>query len=187
MYGLVNRAIEELVIERAGRPLWEAVKRKADVRLSGFVSMESYPDSLTYDLVSAASEVLGASPEEILHDFGRHWILFTARSAYGGLFQMAGDSLADFLSNLDAMHSRLATTMPELVPPSFTTIVESENVYRVRYESTREGLAPMVVGLLSGLGELFETPVEVEHVVTRSEGSNVDEFLLTVEKRAESP
>jgi hypothetical protein len=185
MYGLVNRAIEELVTERAGRPTWEAVKRRAGVTAPGFVSMDPYPDSLTHDLVVAASELLGQPPETLLRALGHYWILFTARGDYGALFDMAGDSLHDFLAHLDAMHSRLATIMPELVPPSFSVRPERGGTLRVRYESPREGLAPMVVGLLEGLAEFFESDASVEHVVVRGEGVPADEFLLVLAKGSE--
>ena len=183
MYGLLNRAIEELVTERAGRPIWEAVKRKAGVTVPCFVSLESYPDALTYDLVAAASEVLGEPTDAILRAFGRHWVLSTARGEFGPLFELAGSSFEAFLGHLDALHSHLVTSMPELVPPSFTLFWEREGVARLRYESSREGLAPMLVGLVEGLAELFEIDVRVEHVVTRgatADGAAADEFLVTL-------
>ena len=61
MYGLVNKAVEELVVSNFGEDKWELIKSKAGVDVDVFISNESYPDSMTYDLVGAASEVLGAA------------------------------------------------------------------------------------------------------------------------------
>jgi hypothetical protein len=78
MYGLVNKAIEELVVTHFGEDQWELIKKKASVDVEVFVSNEAYPDEMTYDLVSAASEVLGKSASAILVAFGEHWVLKTA-------------------------------------------------------------------------------------------------------------
>ncbi|MEM7411596.1 MAG: heme NO-binding domain-containing protein [Myxococcota bacterium] len=168
MYGLVNRAIEELVLEQAGPAAWNQIRKRAQLQIPGFVSMQAYPDAITYALVGAASQVLDIAPSELLRAFGRHWILFTGREGYGSLLEAAGQDLREFLLNLDALHARLGLSMPELVPPSFS-VEEADGALRVEYRSTRVGLAPMVVGLLEGLGELFDEPVSVEHVQTRDE------------------
>ena len=66
MYGLVNKAIEDMVCSRFDEDSWEAIKRRADVDVDVFIAMDDYPDGVTYRLVGAASEVLGLSPEEVL-------------------------------------------------------------------------------------------------------------------------
>ena len=58
MYGLANKALEQLVTSRFGEEAWETVKRNAGVDVDVFVSMEAYPDDVTYKLVRSASEVL---------------------------------------------------------------------------------------------------------------------------------
>lgn len=182
MYGLVNRAIEELVVERAGRLAWEVAKRRAGVQVPSFISMRAYPDQMSFDLVAAASHVLGIPVPEVLREFGRHWVLFTGGGAYGSLFRVAGSSVREVLQGLDGLHSRLSTSMPELLPPSVAVVGESAEGLRVRYESSREGLEAMMIGLIEGLGELFETPVEVEHVVSRAQGAEAEEFLVRFAK-----
>jgi hypothetical protein len=174
----VNRAIEDLVVQIAGADAWLKVKALAGIDVEVFVAMETYSDEVTYHLVGAASEVLGISPTAVLEAFGRHWILYTGRRGYGAIFETMGRNLPEFLGNLDAMHSRLSLSMPDLRPPSFTCEPLSEGLLRVEYWSEREGLAPMVGGLLAGLGELFEVTVVVTHTLARSSGADHDEFLI---------
>ena len=57
MYGLVNKAIEDLAIAVGGKEAWGQIKEEAGVDLVAFVSMDAYPDELTYSLVGAASSV----------------------------------------------------------------------------------------------------------------------------------
>mgnify|MGYP002777737812 CR=1 FL=1 len=179
MYGLVNKAVEDLVCTRFGEDTWAKIQEKAAVDVVGFVSMEPYPDEVTYKLVGAASEVLGAPVPALLEAFGEYWILYTAREGYGELISMFGSSLAEFLGNLDNMHTRVGLSFPHLRPPSFVSRDLGDGRFELEYHSTREALAPMVVGLLKGLAKSFGEAVEVEHVHGRDRGGH-DLFRLQV-------
>lgn len=180
MYGLVNRAIEELVREQFGDAAWEAIKQKANVDIDVFIGLEAYPDSVTYSLVGAASEVLNLPAETILEEFGKYWVLYTGKTAYGSLLDSSKLSLFDSIRNLDNMHSRISLTMPHLHPPSFQCTDETETSIHVHYYSERAGLAPMVIGLLSGLATLYNTPVDIKQVSSITQGADHDEFLVTL-------
>jgi len=143
-----------------------------------FVSNEAYPDELTYKLVGAASETLNLPAEKVLHVFGEHWILKTAREGYGHLMEAAGDNLRDFLINLPNFHTRVVMIMPKLEPPHFKVTNVTESSLRLHYHTHREGLAPFMLGLLSGLAKMFETEIEVEHDVVRGDDADHDEFLI---------
>lgn len=180
MYGLVNKAIEDLAISTGGEETWRRIKEEAGVDVVAFVSMDAYDDELTYRLVGAASRVLDVPAEEILASFGRHWVLYTAREGYGPLLDRAGSSIGELLTNLDALHTRVGLTMPALRPPSFQVDVVDDATFLVRYYSERTGLAPMVVGLLEGVGKRFGHEVVVTHSASRSEELDHDEFLLRI-------
>lgn len=176
MYGLVNVGIRELVVRSYGVETWKRVLDKSGVGEGAFVAMRSYDDATTYALVGAASEVLGVPAEQILETFGEHWILFTAKGGYGSLLDVCGRDFPEFLQALDAMHGRIMVSFPDLQPPIIQVQERGDGRMRVVYRSPRPGLAPMVVGLLRGLGKRFEVEVEVDHVVKRPAGSDTDEF-----------
>ena len=178
MYGLVNKAIEDLVCARFGEESWEAIRRKADIDIEVFVCMDAYPDDVTYKLVGAASEVLGLSMEELLETFGEYWVSYTGRVGYGEMLKMAGDSLPAFLENLDNLHAHVGLVFPHLKPPTFRCEDIREHSLRLHYYSDRAGLAPMVVGLLKGLGKMFNTETNVTHVSSRDNGHDHDVFLV---------
>ncbi len=178
MYGMVNKAIEDLAISVGGPQVWEAIKQEAGLDIVAFVSMNSYDDDVTYRLVGAASRVLELPAETILEEFGKHWILYTGREGYGPLLSSAGTTVQEFLRNLDALHARVRLSMPDLRPPSFTVeALEDDNIV-VHYYSTRAGLGPMVVGLLKGLGALLGEDVEVERMDQTENGADHDVFLV---------
>ena len=178
MYGLVNKAIKDMVCERFGEDTWEIIKQKAEVDVDIFLSMDAYPDDVTHRLVKAASIVLGISAAEILQAFGEYWVLYTAKEGYGEMLDMAGDNLPEFLQNLDNLHSRVGLSFPQLKPPSFQCEEIDEDSLHLNYHSTRDGLAPMVKGLLKGLGERFQTEIAITQTSSREEGANHDEFLI---------
>lgn len=178
MYGLVNRAIEDLVRQRYGNDRWEAIRSRAGVDAAPFVSMQAYPDAVTYRLVAAASEELGVSADTLLEAFGQHWTLYTGRQGYGETLALGGRSFVEFLQNLDALHANVALSMPQLRPPSFWCTNVTDRSLRLHYRSEREGLAPMVIGLIKGLGEMFRTDVTVRHARPRGGSSDHDEFEI---------
>lgn len=179
MYGMVNKAVEEMVVLHHGEETWERIKAKAGVDVEVFMSNEGYPDQITYNLVAAASEVLQTPADQILQSFGEHWILHTAQEGYGGLMQAAGKTLPEFLKNLPNFHSRVAMIFPQLKPPHFECSDITDRSLQLHYFSDRPGLAPFVVGLMRGLGKMFHTPVTVRQTATKTQGADHDVFEVT--------
>jgi hypothetical protein len=180
MLGMVNKAVEDLARSVGGDAAWDAIRVRAGIDVVAFVSSTVYDDAVTYRLVEAACEVFSMSAADVLEAFGRHWILYTGREGYGPLLAAAGSTLPEFLRNLDAMHARVALSIPELNLPTFDVVDLDDGRTEVVYRSSREGLGPMVVGLLKGLGVLLEQQVEVTQTASRAAGADHDRFLVAV-------
>lgn len=181
MYGLVNKAIEDLVRQQGGEGAWQRVAEEAGFGDRTFLSMEVYDDALTYRLVAAGAEALGKSPEKLLEELGFFWIRYTASEGYGELMDLFGSTLEEFLGNLDAMHARIGMSMSALDPPSFHFEPGADGKHLLHYRSGRPGLAPMVLGLLRGLAARFRTDVVVT-LLPREPGADHDVFRI--ERRA---
>lgn len=166
MYGMVNQAIKDLVVSRFGETAWAQICEKSNIPTSDFVFMQYYPDKLTYDLVGAASAQLAIPAEAVLEEFGKHWVLYTAKEGYGPIMDLFGRNYKSCLMNLNNLHARMGMTMPSLTPPRFVFTEESEDVYLVSYFSKRPGLSPMVVGLLKGLAQKYNVNVDVQFSAT---------------------
>lgn len=179
MYGMVNKAIEQMVVMHHGEDAWEKIKVKAGTSIEVFISNEPYPDELTYALVAAASESLQVPQEKLLHEFGEHWILHTAMESYGGLMRAAGRSIGEFLGNLPNFHARVSMIFPKLKPPHFECTEITEHSLNLHYHSERSGLQPFVIGLMDGLGKMFDTPVEVKQTQFKHQGYTHDVFSVT--------
>lgn len=179
MYGIVNKAIQDLVIEQFGASEWEAVKEKSGVDVDFFLSNEPYDDAITYKLAGAASEVLGISVGQVLNAFGEWWILKTGKEKYGGLMEAGGSNLREFLVNLPMFHNRIMLMYPKLTPPEFKVSDATENSIHVHYHSKREGLQEFVRGLLSGLAKMYNVEAVIELLQTRDEGSTHEIFKVS--------
>jgi hypothetical protein len=178
MYGLVNKAIQDMVCSRFGEETWKEIKHKAEVDIDVFLNMEGYPDDITHKLIKAASVVLSLSTQQIMQAFGEFWVHYTAQEGYGEMMDMSGDTLPEFLENLDNLHARVGVSFPNLQPPSFECTDMEENSLSLHYRSDREGLTPMILGLVQGLGNRFDTEVDITQTQNRDEGAEHDEFLV---------
>lgn len=179
MYGMVNRALESMVCKHYGEATWEAIKQAAGVDIEIFVNNQSYNDDITYQLVEAASKVMNLPPATILESFGVHWVLHTAAEGYGELLRAAGRTLPEFMENLPNFHNRVAMIYPDIRPPHFRCTDMTPTSLRLHYISHRSGLESFVVGLMDGLGQMFDTPVTVELVESRANGAAHEVFLIT--------
>ncbi len=105
MYGLVNRAVEQLVVSLKGEPGWRGVCAHAGVSSDGFVATEIYDDKLTFDLVNAVSVRMGLPVETVLEAFGEYWITYTAAEGYESIMDSGGNNLREF-SGQPEQHAR---------------------------------------------------------------------------------
>lgn len=183
MYGLVNRALAEMITAEHGDAAWQDVRRAAAIDVGEFHAMTQYPDEVTVALVGAASTRLGLDASVLLRSLGHYWIKYTAKEGYGDLLKLAGGSFPSFLQNLDAMHARVGLSFPELRPPSFRCTDVTEDSLTFHYYSDRPGLTDLVLGLLHGLGDLFAISVDVTPAALKAQGADHDTFHVTYASR----
>ena len=178
MYGIVNKAIEDLVTDSFGTDKWESVKQHSGVDTDFLLSNEPYNDEITFKLAVSVSHVMNIPIEEVLITFGEYWILKTGKEKYGGLMDAGGSSLKEFLINLPLFHNRVILIYPKLTPPEFTISDIETNSLQVHYFSKREGLQEFVRGLLQGLSKLYHTETKIELLQSRNAGSNHEIFKV---------
>lgn len=178
MLGMINHAIGQMVVERLGEDAWDRVRERVGFDEPVFVVMKQYPDDLTYGLVGAVAEEASLPVTKVLHDFGRYWISYSDRQPWGKVMRSMGTDLRALLRALDAMHTRIAISFPDVTMPHFR-VDERPGAMLVHYFSPRAGLAPLVHGALEALGDLYGEPVEVVHAEDRAAGAQHDVFLVT--------
>lgn len=161
MYGLINSALQSMIRDKFGDEQWDRVLASSGVPEDSFLTMRSYDDAITYQLVGASSDVVGAPVEDCLEMFGEYWVLEVATKSYGMLMDASGGNLVEFMGNMNALHDRITGTFLNYVPPEFRVESLGDNRYRIHYVSQREGLVPFVDGLLKGLAQHFGDQLEI--------------------------
>jgi hypothetical protein len=178
MYGIVNKAIQELVIENYGKDTWEKIKITSGVHVDFFLGNETYPDADTYKLAAAVSEELNLSLKEVLIAFGEYWVLKTGQKNYGSLMKSGGHTLKEFLLNLPNFHSRVMLIFPNLTPPEFVVSDIEEKSLHLHYYSNRQGLQDFVHGLIQGLGKMYNAQTNITLLKSRNDGFDHEVFCV---------
>ncbi|MCF6141794.1 heme NO-binding domain-containing protein [Flavobacterium sp. K77] len=179
MYGIVNKAIEDLVLANFGEDCWERVKSRSGVDVDYFISNEPYDDDLTYALARAIAEETNTTLSNVLISFGEWWVVNTTKVKYGGLMEAGGRDLREFLINLPQFHNRVMLIYPKLTPPEFKVSQITENSLQLHYFSKREGLQDFVRGLIQGLGIIYKKAVVITLLQTRDHGSTHEIFNIS--------
>jgi hypothetical protein len=177
LYGLINKAVQGYLQENYGKAVWDQVAESAGISSAGFVSLETYPDELTYSLVTQAADILAVSADEILEGLGDYWISFTAYEGYGDFLARHNHNMIEFIEQLNAMHVRLMLIHPKMRIPKFSLEKISSTVYDLHYFSERQGLAPMLKGLLHGLSRKFKQEVHIIQLKSQPAEQGVHEVF----------
>jgi hypothetical protein len=164
MYGMIHRAIYELLAAHHSDSEWEDLKVVLNISPEGMISTRVYPDAQTIELVDQAAVLLRIAPDEFLRRLGRFWITFAEQGPYRHILDFTGKDLPSFIRGLNLMHQAVVSAMPQANVPSFTLIDDRSETLTVDYRSGREGLEPFVAGLFQGLLDRFGRAGSVAHV-----------------------
>lgn len=179
MYGIVNKAIEDLVTSKFGADKWEIILEKSGVEQNYFISSEPYDDDITFKLAMAVSSEMKVTPESVMVALGEWWIIKSTKDKYSGLMEAGGNNLRDFLINLPLFHNRVMLLYPKLTPPEFKISHLEKNSLYLHYFSKREGLQEFVRGLIQGLGIMFKTKTIIELIKSREQGDYNEVFKIS--------
>eukprot|EP00117_Sycon_ciliatum_P003398 scpid21713/ scgid8212/ Guanylate cyclase soluble subunit beta-2 len=174
MYGFMFKALERLIKSRFGDTIWTAILTDAtETDLEhGFKLHEMYPDSLLTKLVRSSITVLEKEKPELqmtanvlLELFGKEFFSWTVEYRYDNLLRILGSTLSDFLANLDALHDHLGTAYSGMQAPSFRCADSGKDVIYLYYYSVREGLYPIVSGIVKAVArEVYHVNISMEVV-----------------------
>ena len=178
MFGMIHRSARDMVLSQFGQAAWDEILTRAKLDESAFVSGESFPDEVTFRLITTAAEVANLSVDDTLYAFGEHWVAAAWNGPYATVMTVLGRSLSESLANLDRMHASIQIAMPDADLPQFSVIFEDDTRIEVEYVSNREGLEYFVRGLFSGLMKKFSVEGEIT-TEKASDGAQIFKILLS--------
>jgi len=171
VYGLVNRAMKEMVTEQFGNEAWIKIIDRDESIPNEFGIFAQYDDFITANIVGNICEDQKINAEDFLVDFGRYWVKYAKKSDYKGILEVFASSPTFLIKSLDSLHTRLTMLFENLSPPSFSTEEPRPGLILVNYSSDRNlPLEYFVKGLLVGIFELFDQQCKVNIVSFREEG-----------------
>ena len=179
MYGIINKAIQDLVINKFGEEEWESILESSDLDIDYFISNETYEDGITYKLIGTIAEKTNVPVSDLLYLFGEWWVIKVSKEKYGSLMESGGSSLREFLIHLPVFHNRIMLIYPKINAPEFRVSDVEDKSIHIHYFSERAGLKDFVHGILDGLGKMYNTPVKTELLESRDDGSDHEVFKVS--------
>ncbi len=184
MYGLINNALEDMIVTHFDEATWKQIHQASGVPEDAFLTMRSYDDAYTYALAGSASEVLKTPLDDCLVMFGHHWVAAIATRQFASLMEVTGNDTVSFLHNLNGLHDRISSTFLDYIPPEFRVedIDVAAGCYHVHYHSERKGLTPFVTGLLEGLAKHFGDDLQILSIkIDDSDEGTHSVYVLTIQ------
>lgn len=172
MYGMIHRAMRQMVFEQLGEEAWLALEHRLKIGPTELLTGMVYEDTLTFEIVAEAAARFNLTVDECLFEFGRYWIRYAEQGSLSSIMTFTGQDLATFIANLDRLHLAVGAAMPGTRLPSFTTLERNSGHLVVEYRSDRMGLENFVCGLFHGLMDRFDTHGDVA-ITSRGETSVV--------------
>ena len=116
MYGIINRALEELVIANFRQEKWLAVKQRSAVEADFFISNEATMTRSRRLLATAVSEEMNMPlSDAVMTAFGEWWIVETGKEKHGGLMDYIRPFLRRILVNPRRFWQQGYAIYPKLV------------------------------------------------------------------------
>lgn len=163
------------MLKSYGDETWRKIRElaKCDIPQGCFYRSMDFPDEITYQLIDAASKVLCISTSNLYETFGRNFVHFAEKHGYGSTLRSQGDSMREWLINIDEPHRMFSLRFPKCVFPAFWTEHDDEfcesrsgvdGSLILHYASARVGgLASVVEGIVKEAGSvLFQRTVHME-------------------------
>lgn len=170
MYGIINKALQEMVINNHGVNTWEAVKNKAQIEIDIFFNDEMYNDAITHRLVDALCDIASITAAQVFYNIGEWYVVQTIGKKYAGMVQTGGKTLKDFFENLPALYGSVKRLYFPNTPSSISISDIEENSVLVCYHGPRPNLEEIVRGGLSGFCIVFNAQPKVTIIENKSKG-----------------
>lgn len=122
MYGMIHRAMRNMVHEELGEDAWLALEQKLNIGPMDLLTGKVYDDALTLGIISEAAARLNLSVDQCLIAFGQYWIRYVDQGSLASIMNFTGQDLASFINNLDRLHLAVGAAMPDARLPTFATL-----------------------------------------------------------------
>jgi len=145
---------------------------------------ESVYDDAQLELLLAqgVAHLTPTTREQLLEQFGRHLALETFPSLAPDFYERHGTFQSCLLSVEDQIHTVVRSALPGAAPPHLRVTALGEAGVVIAYTSARK-LCPLLLGLVAGTAEKYETQIEATEALCALRGDPWCSIVVQAETR----
>ncbi|CCD68037.1 Soluble guanylate cyclase gcy-37 [Caenorhabditis elegans] len=188
MIGWTHVCVSALILRKYGPEVLEEILRKAGYQEDIKFDIQCYyDDTETMRIFRVAATVLGLSVDDMWEMYGEFLITHACETGWQKMLFCMANNLQEFLDNLNSMHYFIdqIAFKSEMKGPTFQCEPFGESGLKLHYFSFRQGLFPIVKGLVRKTARtLFEMDVKVcmlERNQERRKSGMVEHVIFSVE------
>ncbi|KAB1186627.1 MULTISPECIES: heme NO-binding domain-containing protein [Haloferax] len=177
MHGIVLNQLKSFVVETYDRDTWATLQQEAGLPGKLYVPVTEYPDEDVLALVETASELTEIPIPDLLEAFGE-FLVPPLLETYGVHVDKDWTGL-ELIANVERyIHIALrAKQVSTYTPPELESGWRDNNTVSLVYQSDRQ-LCHLARGIITGVGDHFDEPFEIEEPVCMHEGDEYCELLV---------
>ncbi len=178
MKGIIFNLLEAFIVENLGEDKYDEIEDKCELQTTEpFVGPGSYPDEDILAIVISASDEFNISVDDFFRRWGRFCVPILAEK-FPGFFEKS-KTAKEFLSQVDNMHyTEVVKLYKDAVPPKFIYEDPGADKLIMHYTSERK-LCHLMLGLIEGVGDQYETTIEIIQTKCLLEGDESCDIELT--------
>ena len=177
MHGIVFAELQKFVTSKHAQAGWKKVSEKAGLAHKVYLAAGQYPDSEIVSLVTAASEVTGQEPFQIVEAFGE-FIVPSLLKMYGHLLKPDWKSLEVIEHTEGTVHTVVRTSDKNALPPQLRTRRVGPDKVILVYDSPRR-MCALAIGIGKGLARHFKETLSIEQTQCMHKGAASCEIVYS--------
>ena len=164
MHGLINRSLQCFVRDTYGQKTWARVAARAGCAPEGFEALSIYDDTLTEQVLAAASALLDKPREALLEDLGTYLVSHPKLEPVRRLLRFGGETFEDFLHSLSDLQGRARLAVPDLEVPKIDLRGHAPGAYTLDCRFGLAGSGYVMMGVLRALADDYGALVLLDHL-----------------------
>lgn len=176
MQGVIHLLLEAYVSETIGAQHLRPIRQMAGVQ-GPPLATQHYPDQLTTRLLQAVCDYQGVALDDLLYHFGVYFMRAPLMRQNYRAFLEGYATARSFLDHIPAIHRHLGQTFKDASFPEMRYVDHGPELLEIIYDSPRR-LCRFLRGILDGVGECFNEPLEIREMECQQRGAPACRILV---------
>ena len=161
MLGLINKGLEDFIIELRGQAEWARICSELGFEESRFEALINYPPDVTDKLLDACAHALNLEKRELLDDFGTFITVGERGEVLRKFLRIGGANYRSFLFSLPRLMQILRASIPGFQWPHLKLHHVSACQFEL-YESDFELINLVFLGILRAMADEYKALISIK-------------------------